>query len=553
MLLALQGVLDYPAEDYNMEDFPSISETQSGESVEKLSNSDARRKRKISHALDGVLIEERDSYIKRETLVAEAIDIAQQDGILVISSAPGTGKTSLQQLIKKELEQKQNCEAYFLNPSSKRKNADFDLFDYVAKKTGVNFDESTLDERLKRYSEVYLLFDEGHKYYGEKFEEFWTCVVKQRTQGFGCETKIVVIVSATYYLTAANSDSPVVFKSCRRMGMEKLLFNENETSELFALRSPEPGWTRYKDVLHHFTNGTAALFAMGINLIVEKVQDVDHRADSQTEYTEDDLLEILVESNHFIEKLGRCYGSMKVDAAAHKVIFDAVVATYEIGTGEEAKFGNDGVGNVGDDDEPILRMRKVGILLNNRRFASPAAARYYFSAIFPRASRSTVAPENLEKLVIKVVESMSSTRLRTSRQRNKSGDLQSPKEAVFQHLFHERMYALLSPTYRIIAEFGTEAEVDGEVKTGELDFYIKNGNKWAIELLRDGDKVGAHLGRIGKKYKSVPADEWLVVDCRFTKPRKRDINLCSLVFSADCRSCECLMRSMQPFTLNLKE
>lgn len=511
------------------------------------------RKRRVSHALDGVIIEEPGSYIERQKLVTEAVEIAKQDGILVISSAPGTGKTSLQQLIKKELKQKQNCEAFLLNPSSKRKNSDFDLCDHVTDKTGVNFDEHTLDESLKRYSEVYLLFDEGHKYYGDKFEEFWVRVVKQRTQGFDCETKIVVIVSATYYLTTANDDSPVAFKSCRRMGMERLLFNENETSELFDLRSPKPEWTRYKDVLHRFTNGTAALFALGINLIVEKLQDVDNKADSQTEYTEDDLLEILVESNQFIEKLGRCYGSKKVGAAAHKIIFDAVVATYKIDTGEEAKFGRDGFGDV-DEEEPILRMRKVGILSNNLRFASPAAARYYFSALFPRASRSTAAPENLEKLVIKAVESMSSTRLRTSRQRNKSGQLQSPKEAVFQHLFHERMYALLSPAYRIIAEFGTEAKIDGELKTGELDFYIKNGNKWAVELLRDGDKVGAHLSRIGGKYKDVPADEWLMVDCRFTRPRKRDLNLCSLVFSDDCRSCECFMRDKQPpFTIDLKE
>jgi hypothetical protein len=197
-------------------------------------------------------------------------------------------------------------------------------------------------------------------------------------------------------------------------------------------------------------------------------------------------------------------------------------------------------------------MRRVGILLNNLRFASPAAARYYFSAMCPRASRSTVAPESLEMLVIKVVESLSSTRLRTSRQRNKSGHLQSPNEAVFQHLFHKRMDALLSPNYRIIAGFGTEAEINGEVKTGELDFYIKNGNKWAVELLCDGDKVGAHLGRrIGGKYKNVPAHEWLVVDCRFTKPRKRDPNLCSLIFSDDCRSCDFLMRNEQPFTINL--
>jgi hypothetical protein len=89
-------------------------------------------------------------------------------------------------------------------------------------------------------------------------------------------------------------------------------------------------------------------------------------------------------------------------------------------------------------------------------------------------------------------------------------------------------------SYRIIPELGTEDKIRGEVVTGELDFYIKNGNKWALELLRDGSGRKEHLSRIPGKYRNVEADSWLVVDCRIgTIPRTRDDKLCTLVFDND--------------------
>ena len=125
------------------------------------------------------------------------------------------------------------------------------------------------------------------------------------------------------------------------------------------------------------------------------------------------------------------------------------------------------------------------------------------------------------------------------------GVVQSPKEAVYQQLFHEAIASLLPVSYRIIPELGTQAMIDGKVVTGKLDFYIKNGKKWAlqVELLRDAKGRKEHLNRIPGKYKEVVADAWLVVDCRVDGVcRKRDNNLCTLVFSDDFRSCQCYMR-----------
>ena len=86
--------------------------------------------------------------------------------------------------------------------------------------------------------------------------------------------------------------------------------------------------------------------------------------------------------------------------------------------------------------------------------------------------------------------------------------------------------------------------IDGKAVTGDLDFYIKNGKKGALELLHDAKGRREHLNRIPGKYREVVADAWLVVDCRVdgVVPSKRDNNLCTLVFSDDFRSCQCYMR-----------
>jgi len=129
----------------------------------------------------------------------------------------------------------------------------------------------------------------------------------------------------------------------------------------------------------------------------------------------------------------------------------------------------------------------------------------------------------------------------------------SPKDAVFQQLLHESLASILPVSYRIIPDLGTSATVNGEEITGELDFYIPNCNQWAIELLRDGSKQKEHLDHTPGKYRNVEATEWLVVDCRLdVTPRKREKNLCTLVFNENYESCLCYMRlSEEPYTIDL--
>ncbi|CAG8704239.1 12698_t:CDS:1, partial [Racocetra fulgida] len=59
------------------------------------------------------------------------------------------------------------------------------------------------------------------------------------------------------------------------------------------------------------------------------------------------------------------------------------------------------------------------------------------------------------------------------------------------------------------------------VSEGYLDFYVNDQRNWAIELLRDGDKLQEHQQRFQKdgRYASILkyAKEWAIIDIRNSK------------------------------------
>jgi len=85
------------------------------------------------------------------------------------SSPPGTGKTSLIQLIIQNLQgaadNSRSCVGSILGPSRPSKPG-FALFDFVKSRTGVSYEDKALKSELQAYSEVWLLFDDAQKLYG---------------------------------------------------------------------------------------------------------------------------------------------------------------------------------------------------------------------------------------------------------------------------------------------------------------------------------------------------------------------------------------------------
>lgn len=194
-------------------------------------------------------------------------------------------------------------------------------------------------------------------------------------------------------------------------------------------------------------------------------------------------------------------------------------------------------------DEPLLMPYiRSGILARTGKFSCPAAQWFYNKTCFPR--RSHTVPDSIDELVRLSVASLSASRLRNSVIDG------FPKEAAFQHFFNEAMSIHLTVSNFLVPEVNTWAvDQNGEIVSGELDFYVDGHLQWCLELLRQGDKIGEHLSRFDKrigKYREVEANQYLVVDCRPAKKgsgAQVDPNRCTLYFENNYTTCRVRMRT----------
>ena len=98
---------------------------------------------------------------------------------------------------------------------------------------------------------------------------------------------------------------------------------------------------------------------------------------------------------------------------------------------------------------------------------------------------------------------------------------------------------------------------DGTAHSGELDFFINAHMKWAIELLRNGDKIGEHVARFDPengKYRLIPYLQYIVVDCRGPRGRsgvRAQKERCTLYFSEDFTTVVVKMRLQKEETITL--
>ncbi|CAB9507522.1 expressed unknown protein [Seminavis robusta] len=210
---------------------------------------------------------------------------------------------------------------------------------------------------------------------------------------------------------------------------------------------------------------------------------------------------------------------------------------------------------------PIFPLIRAGILNGDGKFACFAANWYYNRQCFP--NRPLDAPKTLRELIIESIETMSATRLRQAVQNGRF-----PKEAAFQQLMNEAMSMKLPARHSITPEFGTIAvdsqDPNAKPVTGELDFYVNGQMKWCIEMVRQCDGIGEHMGRFKKvqdskgnkgKYRKVEMKEYYVVDCRSAKNGRGaslEPHKCVLYFADDFTTCTCAIKGHPEVTINLQ-
>jgi len=101
------------------------------------------------------------------------------------------------------------------------------------------------------------------------------------------------------------------------------------------------------------------------------------------------------------------------------------------------------------------------------------------------------------------------------------GVTQNVPEAQYQDEFYRCSHAHVNGAVVSYSEFGTSS--------GPVDFYVKS-KQWAIELLRDGDRLATHAERFsqGGKYYDLPFQDYVILDCRTSVPKKQHAHFCKL-------------------------
>ncbi|EYE91008.1 ATP-binding protein [Aspergillus ruber CBS 135680] len=128
--------------------------------------------------------------------------------------------------------------------------------------------------------------------------------------------------------------------------------------------------------------------------------------------------------------------------------------------------------------------------------------------------------DSLPKLCKEILREFSIMILRHSAEGKKMSTASQPRpvEAQYQDEFHRGFVHVVGPGVPISSEWS-------RTKDGRVDFYIPE-KKWAIELLRDHDKVDEHIFRFkeGGKYhswlKENMVKDWIIIDCATSLPTR---------------------------------
>ena len=144
--------------------------------------------------------------------------------------------------------------------------------------------------------------------------------------------------------------------------------------------------------------------------------------------------------------------------------------------------------------------------------------------------------DSLLKLCKEILSKFSIMNLRHSAEGKKMSTASQPKpvEAQYQDEFYRGFTHVAGRGVPISSEWS-------RTKDGRVDFYIPE-KKWAIELLRDHNRVDEHISRFkeGGKYhpwlKENIIKDWIIIDCATSLPTKgvfSVFNSVSMIYSTN--------------------
>jgi hypothetical protein len=443
--------------------------------------------------IDGIDL--RANHLERKKLVEYVQRQVHANSIVLMSSSPGSGKSSMYKLFKAASKDLTVIYISLMNQGTAYESL---------RRRGLDLELLTCSKNLLKNKIVFFM-DDAQKKYGEI--SFWESLCKGSGQWI--PTNIKFLISATYDFSAG-VESPVEFRSLPRVERGDFLLSDEEGYQL--LEFPDAGLPPnirhhkiLKEVLVKECGGLVGALRMSIHAFINEIHSSKNGA-----IDEASCLQYCF-SDSFAQHMARCFGSNHLNPVGN-----------DLKSFLKALFGNKNLCSYSfesaQDNKIFSALKKAGILAdlsgNSVGFSSPLAKRYYFKWIFPK--RTPDAPSSLRELIEKVISSMSSSVLKNST----LGEF--PKEAVFQHLFMEGLALYTSPGCSICPELSKVFPSSANLNTkqqiaGEIDFYVNGNLRWGIELLVNGDGVGEHLDRFSPpdgKYVPLNVNDYAIVDFR---------------------------------------
>jgi len=146
-------------------------------------------------------------------------------------------------------------------------------------------------------------------------------------------------------------------------------------------------------------------------------------------------------------------------------------------------------------------------------FASPLHERYVQCMLLGNLEEGVISESRIKDFVIAIIRKFIPLNLSASRTFGTT--TQSTPEAQFRDEFYRASMSHTKGSVLSFPEFGN--------KRGRIDFFIPS-KKWGIELLRNGNRINAHVARFttgeyGRWIRDQKMNDYCIVDFRTSRPR----------------------------------
>jgi hypothetical protein len=477
----------------------------------------------IGNSSNGIDILDSSKYVDRKELIGRILEQLQDEMFVVFSAPPGSGKTSVLQLIATKYP---DIPVHYVTLLTAT-----DAFRELEDRTGINLKGSL--ENFSGQSMIVLLDDVQNHFHNT---DFWLALIKALPVKAQFKTfKVKFVISSTYFTRIGNTNSPAELTDMKKFTHKDFKLNEDEANAIFRIRQGDSSFPKYdlfKDLLLNECSGNPGMISVALVSLTQHFRG--------QEKTESDVLRYYL-SNSFNQALNRCFVSICRWEEKSLIFLRKLYIESEL---SKQVFG---------DDNMLSTFIKDGVLEMNENemisFTSPMAKRFYCHQVFPYNSLEN--PPDIVSLVKSTIGKMSQKTLSDF-----SSGRKFPKEAGFQQHFLFGLCWNLKPSTVVTSELSnifphisqTELTESNKIE-GSLDFYINSDLRWGIELLVGGDKITEHIDRFAKKgkYDRLECKDYIVIDFRSSKDGKptnitRHEKRVSVFFKeGDYSSCICVI------------